>query len=126
MIINARLIVIDADAAIAFYQAALGANLVDRMADDSGMVVHAQLQLEQSEITLSEAVAEWGWNSPQTLGGSPVLLHATVEDPDAIGKRMVEHGSTIIVPIENRPYGKREGRVQDPFGHLWILSGDPR
>ncbi|WP_396327775.1 hypothetical protein [Jatrophihabitans lederbergiae] len=29
---------------------------------------------------------------------------------------MVQHGSTVLVPIENRPYGKREGRVQDPFG----------
>lgn len=126
MIIIPRLIVTGADAAIDFYRVALGAELVDRMADDSGMVVHALLQLQQSQITLSEAVLEWGWHSPQSLGGSPLLLHATVDDPDAVGERMVQHGSTVLVPIENRPYGKREGRVQDPFGHLWIISGDPR
>jgi PhnB protein len=36
--------------------------------------------------------------------------------------RVVEHGGTVIIPIEDRVYGKREGRVRDPFGHLWILS----
>ena len=24
--------------------------------------------------------------------------------------------------IKDRPYGTREGRIRDPFGHLWILS----
>ena len=24
--------------------------------------------------------------------------------------------------IKDRPYGKREGRIRDPFGHLWVLS----
>jgi catechol 2,3-dioxygenase-like lactoylglutathione lyase family enzyme len=27
-----------------------------------------------------------------------------------------------VVPIEDRPYGRCEGRVRDPFGHLWIPS----
>jgi PhnB protein len=35
---------------------------------------------------------------------------------------MVEGGGRLIIPIEDRPYGKREGRVQDPFGHLWVVS----
>jgi uncharacterized glyoxalase superfamily protein PhnB len=35
---------------------------------------------------------------------------------------MVEHGAVVIVPIEDRPYGRCEGRLRDPFGHLWILS----
>jgi uncharacterized glyoxalase superfamily protein PhnB len=35
---------------------------------------------------------------------------------------LVEAGATEIVPVEDRPYGKCEGRVRDPFGHLWIIS----
>jgi uncharacterized glyoxalase superfamily protein PhnB len=35
---------------------------------------------------------------------------------------MVAHGSEVLVPIEDRPYGRCEGRVRDPFGHLWIPS----
>jgi PhnB protein len=28
----------------------------------------------------------------------------------------------VVIPIQDRFYGKREGRVRDPFGHLWVLS----
>lgn len=24
--------------------------------------------------------------------------------------------------VEDRPYGRCEGRFRDPFGHLWIVS----
>jgi uncharacterized glyoxalase superfamily protein PhnB len=56
------------------------------------------------------------------IGGSPVLIHLTLADPDAACARMVELGGEVIIPIKDRPYGKREGRVRDPFGHLWVLS----
>ncbi|MEU4417914.1 hypothetical protein [Nocardia salmonicida] len=39
---------------------------------------------------------------------------------------MVRHGAELVIPVENRPYGKRQGRVQDPFGHLWVISGELR
>jgi PhnB protein len=39
---------------------------------------------------------------------------------------MVQHGAEVDIPIENRPYGKREGRVKDPYGHMWIISGEPK
>jgi len=35
---------------------------------------------------------------------------------------MVERGASIVIEITDRPYGKREGRVRDPFGHLWVLT----
>lgn len=35
---------------------------------------------------------------------------------------MVNSGGEVIIEIDDRPYGKREGRVRDPFGHAWILS----
>jgi hypothetical protein len=34
----------------------------------------------------------------------------------------VAHGARVIFPIEDRFYGHREGRVVDPFCHVWILS----
>jgi PhnB protein len=35
---------------------------------------------------------------------------------------MVGAGAEEVVPVEERPYGRCEGRVRDPFGHLWIIS----
>ncbi|MEV5388857.1 VOC family protein [Nocardia farcinica] len=64
--------------------------------------------------------------TPDSIGGSPVLIMLTVPDPDATATQMVRHGGELVIPVENRPYGRRQGRVRDPFGHLWVLGGEPR
>ena len=119
-----KLVVSRADDAIAFYTTALGAALKDRHVDPEGIVVHAELDFDDHRFALAEAVPDWGWLDPRSLGGSPVLLTIVTGDPDATAHRMIHQGATVVVPIDDRPYGKREGRLQDPFGHLWIISGD--
>lgn len=125
--LSPRLIVPDPDRASAFYQVALGAEQVFSAprGDDGrpGVVDH---RVGGSSFRVSPAVSSWGWLSPDDLGGSAVLLEVEVDDPDAVGERMVAHGAEVVVPIENRPYGKRSGRIRDPFGHLWIITGELR
>lgn len=117
-----RLIVCSADDAIAFIQNAFGGTLAERFTDAEGRVVHAKLMLGEFAVSIVEEVQEWGWHSPETLGGSPVLMQLDFGNCDVVAERMEAHGSHIVVPIADRPYGKREGRLRDPFGHLWILS----
>ncbi|GAA3427824.1 VOC family protein [Streptosporangium sandarakinum] len=122
-----RLIVPDPDRASAFYHDVLGAEEVFRAPlGDDGRPSVVEHRIGGSSFRVSPAVSSWGWLSPSDLGGSAVLLEIDVDDPDAVGERMVEHGSEVLVPIENRFYGKRSGRVRDPFGHLWIITGDLR
>jgi uncharacterized glyoxalase superfamily protein PhnB len=121
-----KLLVSDADAAITYYTRALDAEVQLRVADDRGIVNHAELTLDSVTFALAQSVEEWGWHDPQSIGGSPVLLMLTVPDPDATAERMVRHGAEIVIPIDDRPYGKRQGRVKDPFGHVWVISGDLR
>lgn len=117
-----RLIVSEPDVALEFYRQVLGAVLIERFVDDQERVVHAAFSIGQAVVSLAQAVAEWGLNDPLTLGGSPCLLHLTVNDPDKVASAFVAQNGQIVIPIEDRPYGKREGRVVDPSGHLWILS----
>ncbi|SES26778.1 Uncharacterized conserved protein PhnB, glyoxalase superfamily [Lentzea xinjiangensis] len=124
--LHPKLLVSDADAAIDFYTQALGAKLNIRIADDRGVVNHAELTLGSAVLSLAQSIAAWGWDDPGSLGGSPVLITVTVADPDVTADRMAQHGAEIVIPVENRPYGKRQGRVKDPFGHLWVISGEPR
>ncbi|MFF4387192.1 MULTISPECIES: VOC family protein [unclassified Streptomyces] len=126
MSLTPRLIVPDPDIATTYYQKAMGAEEVFRAQDDSGRVMVVVLQIGGSPLSLSPAVPEWGWLSPDDIGGSPVLLEAEFTDQDAVAERMVASGGTVVVPVENRPYGKREGRLRDPFGHLWIVTGELR
>ncbi|GAA4910212.1 VOC family protein [Streptomonospora salina] len=124
--LHPKLLVSDADAAIAFYTEALGAALNFRAADDHDVVNHAELTLGSSVFALAQSVPEWGWHDPRSVGGSPVLVTAHVPDPDSTADRMVRLGAELVIPIDNRPYGKRQGRVRDPFGHLWVISGELR
>lgn len=117
-----RLIVRDADAAISFYENAIGATCLERFTDSSGRVVHAALQIGGSRFTMAEEVLNWGLAAPDQPAGASVLMHLTLPDPDGAATRMQELGAEIVISIEDRPYGRREGRVRDPFGHAWILS----
>ena len=114
-----RLIVSNPDESIAFYKAALEAVLEERYVID-GIVVHAALSIGDLGFSLAAEVAEWGLLAPDTLGGSAVLVTLDVDDARAAGSRLVANGGNVLVPIEDRAYGRCEGRIQDPFGHLWI------
>lgn len=122
-----RIIVHDPDRASTFYQNAFGAKEVFRapLLDDGRPSV-VDLRVGDSSLRVSPAVSEWGWLAPDDIGGSAVLLEIEAGDPDAVGDQMITHGANAIVPIENRPYGKRSGRIRDPFSHLWIITGELR
>jgi len=117
--VHPRLIVRDPDAAIAFYQRTLGARLDGRFLD-AGIVVNADLSIGTDSFTLAAEVPEWGLLSPLPIGGSASLVTLEVADARKTTKAMVAEGAEVIVPIEDRPYGRCEGRVRDPFGHLWV------
>lgn len=119
-----RLIVPRADDAIAYYQSVFDARLIERFADPgrNDQVVHAAVEIHGAVVSLADEDESWGNLGPGRLGGSPVLLQLDVEDADAVGADMVEHGGEVIISIDDRSYGKREGRLKDPFGHLWIIS----
>jgi uncharacterized glyoxalase superfamily protein PhnB len=120
--IRARLVVEDVDAAIAYYERHLGAVRVERHAEPSGYVGHAVVRIGDSTISLAQAYDDYRLYAPDLTSGSPVLLTLTVADASLVGAAMIEGGGTVIVSIEDRPWGRREGRIQDPFGHLWLIS----
>ena len=60
--------------------------------------------------------------SPQSLGGSTVPIGLYVEDVDAFAEKAIAAGAKVIFPIADWFYGDRGGRLQDPFGHMWIVS----
>lgn len=118
-----KLIVCGADEAITFYTKVFGAVLKNRHLDAPGVVVHAELDIDGHGFAVAEANPDWGWNCPAAHANSPVLLTFESNHPDEVAQRMVDYGGNVVIPIDDRPYGKREGRVRDPFGHLWIVSG---
>lgn len=122
--VSPRLVVANVDEAVDYYEKCLSAERGVRHAEPSDHVVHATLTIGEAVLSLTQSRDEWGLQTPEALGGSPLLLTLTVPDASAVGAALVAEGAEELIPIEDRPYGKREGRVRDPFGHLWVFSQD--
>ena len=117
-----RLVVRDARTAVDFYTGIFGAESLAYFEDRTGTVVHAALRIGDAMIALTEEDEASCNASPASLGGSAVILQFRCEDPDALADRIVEAGGSVVFPVADRFYGAREGRVRDPFGHLWMIG----
>jgi PhnB protein len=107
--------------AIEFYKKAYGATEVMRFAHGD-KIAHAEIQIGDSKIMLSDEFPEMGMRSPQALGGSPTAIYLYVDNVDAVADRAVTQGAKTVRPVEDKFYGDRSGTVQDPFGHVWHLA----
>ena len=110
-----------ADAAIKFYQEVLGAKERMRMTGPDGKVGHAELEIGDSLMMLSDTF-DMGGPSPKSLGGTPVSVMVYVDDVDAVFARALKNGATEERPVENQFYGDRSGQFTDPFGHKWFVA----
>ena len=113
----------DAARAIDFYTAGVGAREVSRQTTPTGQIV-AQMSIGDSSFFVVDENPRAFNNSPHALGGTTVRLNLLVDDPDAWASRAIEAGATEVFPVEDQPYGMRQGRVEDPFGHHWLVGRD--
>jgi PhnB protein len=112
----------DAAKAIQFYEKAFGAVVTMRLDAPDGKVGHAEMRIGNAAFYLSDEHPDIGWRSPQSIGGSPCMMHVAVDDADASGARAVAAGATVVRPVEDQFYGERGGQLLDPFGHTWWLG----
>jgi len=110
-----------ADAAINWYKNVLGAKEKMRFDNPDGTVAHAEITIGDNVIMLSEENLEFN-TSPKTLKGNSVNLCIYVPDVDATIQKAVDNKAKLIKPAEDQFYGDRSGRIEDPFGYLWIIS----
>ena len=112
----------DAARAIEFYQRAFGATEKFRLCEPSGRVGHAELDFGGTTLMLSDEFPEYGIHGPETLGGTTLSIHLHVDDADALIRRAVAVGVTLVRPATDQFYGERSGTVRDPFGHEWNIG----
>ena len=108
--------------AIDFYKKAFGATERMRMGAPGGTIGHAEIDIGGALIMLADEYPDIGFLSPQTIGGSPVVIHMYVADVDAFCKRAVDAGATVVKPVADQFYGDRNGTLRDPYGHVWSVA----
>ena len=117
------LTVIDIDSAVAFYQAAFGAELLTRhAAAEEAPALHATIKVGNSIIALAAESPEMGLVAPARLGACLNAVHLYVNDVDTSWERAVEAGALVHTPLFDAYWGDRTGLLADGNGYLWSLA----
>lgn len=116
----------DGEAAIAFYEAALGARRVHVLTSDDGLsVLHAELRADDVSggFTLYSGSDVTG-GVPGVAAGMRGAASACVDVPesDVAVERMRAAGGEVVYECADQFYGMRVGKVVDPFGVCWSFS----
>lgn len=118
----------DAKSAIAFYEAAFGAEFFYSVyADDSDALMHGRLRIAGDVIMVFEsgAAAAPGVVPPDTSGGTSVIVRLTVAERstvDRFAEAAEANGASIKMGPVVAPWGEYYVRMIDPFGHCWAFG----
>jgi PhnB protein len=112
----------DAAKAIEYYKRAFGAKERVRMDAPDGKIGHAEVEIGDSLVMLSDPFPQATTRSPKELGGTTASVFLYVEDVDAVVKKAVDEGATITMEVADQFWGDRFGSIQDPFGHSWAIA----
>lgn len=112
----------DAAKAIDFYKQAFGAEETVRMPGPEGTIGHAELQIGDSKLMLSDPFPQSTVRPVSERGGPTASVFMYVDDADALFERAQAAGATVETPLENMFWGDRFGTLSDPFGNVWSVA----
>ena len=129
--ISPMLAVSDGKAAIAFYKAAFGAEVLWQI--DAGGHVVAGLAIGGAPFFLADESPPHGTHSPHSAGFTTVRIELFVEDPQAVLERALAAGAKAREPVKEFDYAPMmtgpkpinrmlQGSVFDPSGHMWLIG----
>ena len=112
--VTPNIIVDDAERAIAFLKAGLGAIERYRLELPNGKLAHCELKLGDSVLNLGESMPGWPARA--------LVAQIFVEDSDALFEQAIDAGATVLMPMTDMFFGSREGRISDPAGNVWTIA----
>jgi len=110
------LVAADGLALLEFVKQGLGAEELMRAVMPTG--VHAEVRIGDTPLMMGGGLA--GKKFPGTL--QPNALHVYVEDVDAVTRKAVAAGATLIDEPRDQEYGERSSTVKDSAGNFWYIA----
>jgi PhnB protein len=112
----------DAAKAIDFYKQAFGAEETIRMPGPEGKIAHAELQIGDSKLMLSDPFPQSSVRPPSERGGPTASVFMYVDDVDTTFEQAQRAGAEVETALEDMFWGDRFGTLSDPFGHVWSIA----
>lgn len=107
---------------VSFYTKAFGAVEHRIWRNDDGSVHVVEFIVGEAIFQLHEERPQKGQLASQPSGGTTVLIGLFVPDVDAVISKALKAGAQLLNPAQDYDYGYRQGVVQDPFGHQWMIE----
>lgn len=99
---------------IDFLKSAFDAIEIERMADHTGRIMHAEVKIGNSIIMMAE-----------TMEGFPAAaasFYFYCPDTDLVYKQALQAGGVSIMEPADQFYGDRNAGIQDPSGNKWWIA----
>ena len=112
----------DTAEAIDYYKDVFGAKERMRMEAPGGRIGHAELEIGDSILMLSDAFPQSTTRPPSEVGVTTAGVFMYVEDVDAVFQRAVDKGAKVTMELADQFWGDRFGSLTDPFGHSWAMA----
>jgi uncharacterized glyoxalase superfamily protein PhnB len=110
----------DLERSISFYTDVLGFVVGERWTSDSGAATGAMLKAGACELGLSQD--DWAKGRDRTKGLGLRIWAQTVQDIDALARRIKGAGWTLAEEPHDQPWGGRALSLDDPDGyHLTVF-----
>ncbi len=117
--LTSYIVVEDCNKAIQWYTEVFGMKERMRLPAPEGKVGHAELQIGDSLLMLSDIDPMLESSTAKKLGGASNAHCIFVKDVDAVMAHAKKKGATIMQDAEDRFYGDRSGTFRDPWGQVW-------
>ena len=112
----------DVGKAIEYYKKAFNARELRRFINDNGSVHVAEMEIGGNIFHIHEDSPEKGEITPEQAHGTTVIIELWADNPDSLFDSALAAGGREISPMQDYEYGYRQGRIADPFGHIWMLQ----
>ena len=99
---------------IEFLSEAFGATERGRVPVPGGKIMHAEVQLGDCVIEMSDG--------NEQFAPAPVTIHLTVPDAEEAYRNALRAGAVSLYEPSMQFYGEYEAGVRDPFGNEWYIT----
>ncbi len=103
----------DAAATIEFCKKVFGAKVRIKMKIPGGKIAHAEMQIGNSIVMISDSMRD-----PARVSG----LFLYVPNVDKVFAKALKAGATVTMRPADQFWGDRYGRLIDPFGNHWAVA----
>jgi PhnB protein len=107
------LILDHADAFLHFVKTVFAAEIAHETRNDNGKLGHCEARIQGGTIMFS--------NSTEQFRQRNADMFVYVEDADKTFSDALATGGTVIMPLDDKDYG-RSGGVEDPAGNIWWIT----